>query len=426
MIITYLTCDTPSLLTCSLTCYTWYIAAVPLLHKNLTVSIGSPHKNRKLTKPNLLLRKHKLGLLPLVKTLWFRGDDSGRVSFSPKLLNRYTLRPFCASNNVNKLRIDHLDIPSFMPRIQRYFGHLAPTLQYLSLYEPKGSSRQIIYFIAVFRHLEDLLLTYDMGKFREEPADDLTPIPPFVPPLRGWLVMINITGAGLVKDMINLFGGIRFRRMNLFNVNGMRLLLNACAETLETVVLDPTDPRGKCISLKDMQSLADNFVALSSPQDFDLSMNRSLWALQVWARAIDAELEAGPPNSVSNFFKHMLSTMTSPEFPGILVLYEELDFCGIRSARQQACPPFHRMTQAEREEETARHHRRFEIFREVYRVHDFSLALCAGVLETLVDYSVGMLKEAIATEKKRWGFDSSFPEPSVIDNPQETCADRQI
>ena len=217
--------------------------------------------------------------------------------------------------------------------------------------------------------------------------------------------MENITNATLVKDMIDLFGGLRFRNMNLFNVNGMRLLLNACAETLEAIMVYPTDPRGKCISHEDAQSLADDFAALSSLQDFDLSLNKSLWTLQVAAVDIDEALETGPPNPVSNFLEHTLSTIKSIEFSGVMVIHGEDDFRG---------------------EQSTQHHRRFELFREVHEVQDFSLILCASVWEPVVDHSVRMLEEAIAIEKEKGGFDRSFPQPSVTDNPQETRADRRI
>ena len=47
----------------------------------------------------------------------------------------------------------------------------------------------------------------------------------------------------LLEDMIELFGGIRFRSMDLFDVNGTRLPLNACVKTLETLRLHQNDPR---------------------------------------------------------------------------------------------------------------------------------------------------------------------------------------
>ena len=48
-----------------------------------------------------------------------------------------------------------------------------------------------------------------------------------------------------MKDMIDFFGGLRFRHMDLFKVKCARLLLDACAETLETLRLYPTDVRGE-------------------------------------------------------------------------------------------------------------------------------------------------------------------------------------
>ena len=45
-----------------------------------------------------------------------------------------------------------------------------------------------------------------------------------------------------MKEMITLFGGLRFRYMDLFRVKFVRLLLDACAETLERLRLYPSDP----------------------------------------------------------------------------------------------------------------------------------------------------------------------------------------
>ena len=50
-----------------------------------------------------------------------------------------------------------------------------------------------------------------------------------------------------LKIMINVFGGVRFRFMEFFNVDGMRLLLGSSADTLEAVRFYQTDPRGQYI-----------------------------------------------------------------------------------------------------------------------------------------------------------------------------------
>ena len=48
-----------------------------------------------------------------------------------------------------------------------------------------------------------------------------------------------------MKDMVASFGGLRFRSMELFKAKCVRLLLGACAETLETLRLYPTDSYGE-------------------------------------------------------------------------------------------------------------------------------------------------------------------------------------
>ena len=93
--------------------------------------------------------------------------------------------------------------------------------------------------------MEDLKILHDAIYPQEgELADTRTIVPSFIPPLEGRLTIACFRTADLLEDMIDLFGGIRFRYMDLFNVKGTRLLLGACAETLETLRLCPTDPHG--------------------------------------------------------------------------------------------------------------------------------------------------------------------------------------
>jgi hypothetical protein len=58
-------------------------------------------------------------------------------------------------------------------------------------------------------------------------------------------MLARFTDFSFVKDMVALFGGLRFRHMDFFGVECVRLLLGACAETLETLKLYPTDPYGE-------------------------------------------------------------------------------------------------------------------------------------------------------------------------------------
>ena len=240
MIIAHLTYDTHSLLACCLTCCSWYIAAVPHLHHTLFTQIRRPHGNEKPWWPNSFRNMHKLGLFPLVKTFQVRGhcglgpDES---TFSPELFDRHILRQFSTLTNIRQLGLDDLDIPAFVPNIQQYFNHFFPTVRSLALRRPRGSHRQIVFFIGLFQHLEDLtfLDAYDESGGRKEPRDDRVLVPVFTPPLRGRLRMWFFRFAGVVEDMVDLFGGIRFRHMDLKQVNEMQLLLDTCAGTLETL-----------------------------------------------------------------------------------------------------------------------------------------------------------------------------------------------
>ena len=247
MIISHFVYDKSSLLACSMTCYSWYMAAVSHLHYSLTTDDKPPvyDDSKGHPWPGSLRKSYELGLLPLVKRFQIRLQGSRRPAFASDQLNGRTLRYFSALTNLQELGIDYLQIPSFMPNIRRCFGHFAPTLRLLALGEPSGSCRQILYFISLFPNLQDLKLHYPFPKNEQESAADATLVPLSTPPLRGRLILTCFTREDLAKDMIAFFGGLRFRNMDLFRVKCTRLLLDACAETLETLRIYPTDPYGE-------------------------------------------------------------------------------------------------------------------------------------------------------------------------------------
>jgi len=250
VIIAYFIYDMCSLLACSMTCYSWYIAATPHLHHSLTTDdYYSCLNDEKYFWPRSLRKSHKLGLLPLVKRFRIRLGSipyhSRDIGFGPKRLSRCTLHYFSALTNLQELGIDHLQVSSFMPTIRQCFGHLSPTLRFLALKEPNGSCRQILYFIGLFPNLQDLKLHYRLPMYEQESTADATLVPLSTPPLQGWLTLTCFTRENLMRDMILLFGGLRFRCMDLFRVKCARLLLGACTRTLETLRLYPTDPYGE-------------------------------------------------------------------------------------------------------------------------------------------------------------------------------------
>jgi hypothetical protein len=251
-IISHFVYDRRTLLACSATCYSWYIATLPHLHHTLTTDNHSlrDEKGERGFWPRPLRRSYKLGLLPLVKRLRIRLGNRDYNKFTPKQFSWGTLAYFSALTNLQELGIDYLQVSSFLPNIQRCFGHLSPTLRFLALKEPEGSCRQILYFIGFFPNLQDLKLHYPLLRDEQESTADATLVPLSIPPLRGRLTLTCFTREKLVKEMISLFGGLRFRQMDLFGVKCARLLLDACAETLETLRFYPTDAMGRKEILK--------------------------------------------------------------------------------------------------------------------------------------------------------------------------------
>lgn len=244
MIIANLMYDMRSLRACSLTCYSWYIVAAPRLHRTLVVRADGYYQ--KLRWPEAIFYKHRLGLLPLVRKLHIKKEDAlcGSVKgVPPKMFSCFTRYKFSGFTNIQELVIDYLDIPKFIQKPRWYFRYFLPTIRSLSLRKPYGSHWQIVFFIGLFRHLEDLnLIFWDEGT--RELKDVPAPAPPFIPPLRGRLTMV-FSSAQLPEAMINVFGGVLFRYMELFDVGGMRILLDAGADTLETVRFYRSDPNGE-------------------------------------------------------------------------------------------------------------------------------------------------------------------------------------
>ena len=225
----------------SATCYSWYLAAVPHLHHTLTLEERPFDQTRAELKP--LARLHKMDLLPFVKKLRIR-SSSFEPWISPRKFDRHTLRHFSALTNVQQLRIERFDLSKFMPGIERYFGHFAPALRSVSLTISSGTQRQLLYFLALFPNLDDIEIEYypTTNPGPATNADSEVAVPFSIPSLRGQLKLTHFPSETIFRDMIALFGGLRFRYMDLFSVEGLRLLLGACADTLETVRIYPTVP----------------------------------------------------------------------------------------------------------------------------------------------------------------------------------------
>jgi len=241
IIITDLRDDVFSLKAFSATCYSWYLAAAPHLHRTLTLE--DRHLDPTRTELRPLAKLYKMNLLPFVKKLWIR-SSSFEPWLSPRKFDRQTLRHFSALTNVQQLRIERFDVSKFVPGIERYFGHFAPALRSISLTISSGTPRQLLCLLALFPNLDDIEVEYyptTKPDATVNPGSEVA-VPFSVPSLRGQLKLTHFSNETIFRDMITLFGGLRFRYMDLFSVEGSRLLLDACADTLQTVRIYPAVP----------------------------------------------------------------------------------------------------------------------------------------------------------------------------------------
>ena len=388
MIVAYLIHDIHGLLACSLTSRSWYIAAVPHLHRTLITQISDHDDSKKTEWPRPLQAGSEFGWLPFITTLSITVHYT--KVFSPDAFRSSTQREFSALTNVRELYINHLDIPSFIPGIQWYFGHFSQTLRSLTLGHPKGSDWQVLFFIGLFPHLEDLEL-YANGSRPRKPAD-LILAPPFVPSLRGRFRTCYLREDSLAKAMIELFGGVRFRHMDLCSVGGAQLLLYSCADALETFQLSASDLCGGTLSPEGVRVSTNDFTGRGSSRICDLSQNKSLRELKISVGTLVEALMNHTPDVASSSLRTMLSTIESPAFSKVVFVYHENDFNHFLSdARLDV------MSSGE----AAWYRMQFDAFREVCKAGDFRLVLRAWCLS---DRSVRELKRAVAAETARGGL----------------------
>ena len=188
MIIAYLTDDLDGLKACSLTCRSWYIAAVLHIHRTLTLEEGRLDKRRDKLKP--LSKLHELGLSPLTKQITVHQLLNSQW-FTPQAFSRRDLRYFSAFTNVRILKIEHMNISGFVPGIERYFERFSPTLRSIVLCNPCFTPRQLSYFLSLFSNLDDISIKGSSARQPDTTTPDAKLVPLSAPELRGQLTLRN-------------------------------------------------------------------------------------------------------------------------------------------------------------------------------------------------------------------------------------------
>ena len=260
MIIAHLAYDIPALKACSATCLTWYNFVCPYLHYTLIFrhkSTGALHSS---LDPLLSLRG--FGLLPFVRKVQFDGRSPATPWVVPAIFNPRSMRCFRLLD-LQELAISHLDFSKFPAGVGEYLGHFSSTLRSLSLMSPLGSRRQLLEFFMLFLRLDNIKICDRRTDERHE-ALDRRVAPTIKGGLRGQLELKNFNDEGLLKDMIVVFGGLRFTAMRLEGVVGVPLLLRACMNTLEAVYIYPggTFHPGKTVPILESLPLMPELTSL--------------------------------------------------------------------------------------------------------------------------------------------------------------------
>ena len=234
-IIAHLIDDLGDLKACSLTCRSWYSAAVPHLHHTLTLRRRTEFGvTRGQLRP--LHELHRLGLIPFVKDLRVEQISNPGGGFAPQAFVHDDLRYFSAFVNVHTLKLHRLEIYRFVPFIMHYFGHFSPTLRSIVLFTPNCTTRQLLHFLSLFSNLDDIEIEDPISSIPDITVPNTALAPFSAPKLRGRLVLRDFRWVNTWIRFTALCGGLRFRHIDMFASQVCApTLLKACANTLETL-----------------------------------------------------------------------------------------------------------------------------------------------------------------------------------------------
>ena len=231
--------DLEALKACSSTCRSWHIAAAPYLHHTITLRENGPDVTRNRLKP--LSKLHKLGLMALIKEVRVGPAPTIDPWFIPQAFSLRDLQYFSAFTKVQTLKLARVAIDRFIPGNEPYFEHFSPTLKSMTLYYPHCTPRQLSHFLSLFSNLDNIKISGIDASAPETTTLDTELIPFTAHKPRGQLVLHHFHPIEACTYLTSC-GGPRFHYMDLYDIGRWTpVLLEACAETLETLRLNLTD-----------------------------------------------------------------------------------------------------------------------------------------------------------------------------------------
>jgi len=235
--------DTSALKSCSLTGKAISLTAKPFVHRTLFITPRprvTKHKG-----PNSPGRQTEFKGLAILDERKFLQHTRHLSIFLPaNPLFAHDLQPHTRHlrtlTNVRSFKTRWLDTPSFIARMETFFGGFLDSLQSLELEFPRGDHKQILYFVCRFPNLRDLRIkglqdyTHSIRSGGPHPDIETSPL------LNGTLDLELNTGSDrgaqlVLNNLVMLPSGLKFRTIRLLGCTGNnpQLLVDACAPTLE-------------------------------------------------------------------------------------------------------------------------------------------------------------------------------------------------
>ena len=252
-ILGYLSDDLPTLKACSLTSKAMVCSARPLIRNWLFLASTQNRRSSTRSLKALLKRSkgrcdiferlgatHRQGLLRYTQHLVIR---MGCLPHTPRPLHPYVLY-LRTIKNIRTLTVEALDIPTFMPTFDEYFGTFAKSLRSLDIGHTWDSESQLLWFISNFPSLEDLSIR-SRYIVRSYPGTS-PPAPRTSPPFRGHLGLSHVMGSPSFCEALAKFpGGLNFTSLELTGCEEPAAIITACRLTLKTILYTWTSSRGK-------------------------------------------------------------------------------------------------------------------------------------------------------------------------------------
>ena len=251
--------DTRTLKACSLTCRALFSAARGLIHERVRLPLWKMYPppslvGRIMTKVlpeqratdwygmriRYLLMGGKHGLLGYAREV---DIDLGHSSnFGPEALEA-CLPHFRFFTQVHTLRIRGYSVAKFLPAFGRHFTQLVPTLRSLQLPRYTDGVHEVVEFVCMFPHLDNLSLPEPLFNSLTEPSFNFVDVPPRSsversPPLRGSLVLRGWVSSHS-RFLLKIPGGLHFRSISAGGAERAELdgILASCSSNLETLSL---------------------------------------------------------------------------------------------------------------------------------------------------------------------------------------------